>query len=90
MDKKTSELLEVFDIADLSFLLLIAKKNIKFLVAVSSLVAMIVFFISLNIEKQYLSESTIVIAPDENKIININEAYSTILSGLHSLNLNFL
>ena len=78
MDKKTSELLEVFDIADLSFLLLIAKKNIKFLVAVSSLVAMIVFFISLNIEKQYLSESTIVIAPDENKIININEAYSTI------------
>ena len=78
MDKKTSELLEAFDIADLSFLLLIAKKNIKFLVAVSSLVAMIVFFISLNIEKQYLSESTIVIAPDENKIININEAYSTI------------
>ena len=78
MDKKTSELLEAFDIADLSFLLLIAKKNIKFLVAVSSLVAMIVFFISLNLEKQYLSESTIVIAPDENKIININEAYSTI------------
>ena len=78
MDKKTSELIEAFDIADLSFLLLIAKKNIKFLVAVSSLVAMIVFFISLNLEKQYLSESTIVIAPDENKIININEAYSTI------------
>ena len=78
MDKKTSELLETFDIADLSFFLLIAKKKIKFLIAVSSLVAMIVFFISLNIEKQYLSESTIVIAPDENKIININEAYSTI------------
>ena len=29
-------------------------------------------------EKKYLSEATIVIAADENKIININEAYSTI------------
>ena len=44
MDKKTSELLEVFDIADLSFFLLIAKKNIKFLVAVSSLVVNDCFF----------------------------------------------
>ena len=28
-------------------------------------------------EKKYLSEATIVIEPDENKIVNINEAYST-------------
>ena len=81
MDKKTSELLEAFDIADLSFFLIIAKKNIKFLVVVSSLVAMIVFFISLNIEKQYLSSATIVIASDENKIVNINEAYATSATG---------
>ena len=36
-----------------------------------------VLFISLNMEKKYLSEATIVIEPDENKIVNINEAYST-------------
>ena len=78
MQQKTSELLDVFDIADLGFFYLIAKKNIKFLLITSLLVSMIVFFISLNIEKKYLSEATIVIAPDENKIVNINEAYSTI------------
>ena len=81
MDRKASELLETFDIADLNFFLLIAKKNLKFLITVSSLVAMIVFFISLNIEKQYLSSATIVIASDENKIVNINEAYATSATG---------
>ena len=78
MDKKTSELFDIFDLADLSFFILIAKKNIKFLLFVSGLIAFIAFLISLNIEKKYLSEATIVIAPDENKIVNINEAYSTI------------
>jgi len=78
MEKKTSELLDIFDLADLSFFILIAKKNIKFLLFVSGLIAFIAFLISLNIEKKYLSEATIVIAPDENKIVNINEAYSTI------------
>ncbi len=81
MSSKTSELLDAFDIADLRFFLLIAKKNIKFLVFSSLLVSMIVFFISLNIEKKYLSEATIVIEPDESKIVNINEAYSTITNG---------
>jgi uncharacterized protein involved in exopolysaccharide biosynthesis len=38
---------------------------------------MVVFLISLNIEKKYLSEATIVVEPDENKIVDINEAYST-------------
>ena len=78
MNTKTTELLKAFDIGDLKFFLLIAKKNLKFLILASLLVSMIVFFVSLNIEKKYLSESTIVIAPDENKIVNINEAYSTI------------
>ena len=77
MNNKTSELLKVFDLADLNFFLLIAKKNIKFLTFASLLVAMIVFFITLNIEKKYLSEATIVINPEENKIVNINEAYAT-------------
>ena len=77
MDSKTTELLDAFDLADLRFFLLIAKKNIKFILFASALVSLIVFLISLNIEKKYLSEATIVIAPDENKIVDINEAYST-------------
>ena len=81
MDNKTAGILDTFDIADLNFFVLIAKKNIKFLLIASILVSMIVFFISLNIEKKYLSEATIVIAPDENKIVNINEAYATSPTG---------
>ena len=77
MTSKTTELFDAFDISDIRFFLLIAKKNIKFILIASILVSMIVFFISLNIEKKYLSEATIVIEPDENKIVNINEAYST-------------
>tara|TARA_A100000164_G_scaffold334894_1_gene326482 strand:+ start:3691 stop:5832 length:2142 start_codon:yes stop_codon:yes gene_type:complete len=78
MNSKATDLLKVFDIADLNFLLLIAKKNIKPLILISLLVSIIIFFISLNLEKKYLSEATLVVAPDENKIVNINEAYSTI------------
>jgi succinoglycan biosynthesis transport protein ExoP len=77
MGSKTSELLDAFDFADLNFFILIAKKNIKFIIFASTLVSLVVFFISLNIEKKYLSEATIVVEPDENKIVNINEAYST-------------
>ena len=77
MDSKTNELLDAFDLTDLRFFLLIAKKNIKFILFASALVSLIVFLISLNIEKKYLSEAIIVIAPDENKIVDINEAYST-------------
>ena len=77
MTSKTTELFDAFDISDIRFFILIAKKNIKFILIASILVSMIVFFISLNIEKKYLSEATIVIEPDENKIVNINEAYST-------------
>ena len=78
MGSKTTELFDAFDLADLRFFLLIAKRNIKFILFASFLVSMIVFFISLNIEKKYLSEATIVIAPDENKIVDIDEAYSTL------------
>ena len=81
MSSKTTELFNTFDLADLRFFLLLAKKNIKFILSASALVSMIVFFISLNIEKKYLSEATIVIEPDENKIVDINEAYSTLNNG---------
>ncbi len=77
MSSKTSELFDAFDLSDLRFFLLIAKKNLKFLFFTSFLVSIFVLFISLNMEKKYLSEATIVIEPDENKIVNINEAYST-------------
>jgi len=81
MNNKAAEFLKVFDVADLKFILLIAKKNIKFLIFASLLVSMIVFFFTLNLEKKYLSEATIVVAPEENKIVNINEAYSTSETG---------
>ena len=71
MSSKTTELLDAFDIADLRFFLLIAKKNLKYILFASALASMVVFLISLNIEKKYLSEATIVIDPDENKIVNI-------------------
>ena len=77
MNSKTYEFLHAFNLDDLRFFVIIARKNIKFLIFASFLVSMIVFLISLNIEKKYLSEALIVIEPDENKIVNINEAYST-------------
>ena len=86
MSSKTFELFDTFDVADLNFFLLIAKKNIKFILFASALVSLIVFLISLNIEKKYLSEATIVIEPDENKIVDINEAYSTATSPFQSIN----
>ena len=77
MFKKTKNLFDIFDLGDLSFFILLAKKNIIHLLIASILVSVIVLFISLNMEKKYLSEATLVIAPDENKIVNIDEAYST-------------
>jgi uncharacterized protein involved in exopolysaccharide biosynthesis len=77
MINKTLSLFDVFDLGDLSFFILLAKKNLKHLIFASTLLSLIVFFISLNIEKKYLSEATLVISPDENKIVNIDEAYST-------------
>ena len=71
---------------DLRFCLIIAKKNIKFILFTSALVSLVVFLISLNMEKKYLSESIIVIEPDENKIVNINEAYSTATSAFQNVN----
>ena len=40
------------------------------------LISFVVLFISLNLEKKYLSEATLVIAQDENKFTDIEEAYS--------------
>jgi succinoglycan biosynthesis transport protein ExoP len=65
-----------FEIGDIKYFYLVAKKNIKNLVLLSFLVSLLVFFISLNLTKKYMSNATLVIAPDENKIVNIEEVYS--------------
>jgi len=77
MFKNSFALFDVFDLGDLSFFVLLAKKNLKNLIFASTLVSLVVLFISLNLEKKYLSTATLVIAPDENKLVNIDEAYST-------------
>ena len=73
---KINNLSNFFDIGDLKYYFLIAKKNIKNLLLVSLLISLAVYFVSLNIEKKFLSTATLVIAPDDNKIVNIEEVYS--------------
>jgi len=74
--KTFQNILNVFDVGDLKYFYLIAKKNSKHLILLSLLFSLIVFFVSLNLTKKYRSNATLVIAPDENKIVNIEEVYS--------------
>ena len=69
-------ILSLFDIGDFRYLLIIVKKNLKNLILLSTLISLLVFFISLNLTKKYMSNATLVISPDENKIVNIEEVYS--------------
>ena len=55
-------------LSDLKFFILVAK-NLKNLIILSTIVSLLVLIISLNQEKQYMSRATIVIEPDENKIV---------------------
>src|SRR6056300_848702 len=74
--KSFQNILNIFDVGDLKYFYLIAKKNAKHLILLSLLLSLIVFFFSLNLTKKYRSNATLVIAPDENKIVNIEEVYS--------------
>ena len=76
MINKINSIINIFDVGDLKFFLLVAKKNIKNLIVLSFLVSILVLLISLNLEKQYLSKATIVIEPEDNKIVNIEKVYS--------------
>ena len=76
MIKQFNEFINFFDIGDFKFVFLIFRKNLKNLILLSLCVAILVFLISLNIEKKYVSEATIVISPEENNIVNIEEVYS--------------
>jgi len=69
-------LFKFLDIGDLRYFFLVVKKNIKNLIILSSLISLLVFFVSLNLTAKYRSNATLVISPDENKIVNIEEVYS--------------
>ena len=76
MIDRINSLINVFDVGDLKFFFLVAKKNIKNLITLSLILSLLVFLISANQEKKFLSKATIVIEPDDNKIVNIEEVYS--------------
>jgi len=76
MIDRINSLINVFDVGDLKFFFLVAKKNIKNLITLSLIFSLLVFLISSNQEKKFLSKATIVIEPDDNKIVNIEEVYS--------------
>jgi len=69
-------LFKFLDIGDLRYFFLVAKKNIKNLIILSSLISLLIFFVSLNLTAKYRSNATLVISPNENKIVNIEEVYS--------------
>ena len=76
MIDRINSLLNIFDVGDLKFFYLVAKKNLKNLITLSLILSLLVFLISSNQEKKFLSKATIVIEPDDNKIVNIEEVYS--------------
>ena len=51
MVERINSLLNIFDVGDLKFFLLVAKKNLKNLLILSSIISLLVFIISLNQEK---------------------------------------
>ena len=81
MIDRINSLLNIFDVGDLRFLILVAKKNLKNLIILSAIISLLVFAISLKQEKKYLSNATIVIEPDDNKLVNIEEVYSLASQG---------
>ena len=76
MIERINSLINIFDVGDIRFFFLVAKKNFKNLIFLSLIIGILFFFISLNQEKKFLSKAIIVIEPDDNKIVNIQEAYS--------------
>ena len=76
MINSINSLINIFDVGDLKFFFLVAKKNLKNLITLSLIFSLLVFLISSNQEKKFLSKATIVIEPDDNKIVNIEEVYS--------------
>ena len=76
MIERINSILNIFDVGDLKFFYLVAKKNLKNLILLSLIISILALFISLNQQKKYLSKGIIVIEPDDNNIVNIEEVYS--------------
>ena len=71
MINRLNSLINIFDVGDLKFFYLVGKKNFKNLISLSIIISLLIFLISSNQEKKFLSKATIVIEPDDNKIVNI-------------------
>ena len=54
MIDRFNSLLNIFDVGDLKFFFLVAKKNLKNLIILSLLLSLLVYIISLNQEKNIL------------------------------------
>ena len=76
MINKIKSVLDIFDVGDLRFFIIVAKKNFKHILSITIIISLITFLFSLNQEKKYLSSATIVVAPDEQNLVNIEEVYS--------------
>ena len=81
MIDRINSIVNLFDIGDLRFLILVAKKNLKNLVILSGIISLLAFIISINQEKKYISKATIVIEPEDKKLVNIEEVYSMASQG---------
>ena len=56
MIERLNSLLNIFDVGDLKFFLLVAKKNLKNLLTLSIILSLLVLLISLNQEKNILAK----------------------------------
>ena len=72
INNKIDKTLDFIDL-DPKFLFSILKKNLIHLFLFVTLVTIIVYIFSLNIDKKYKSSAKIVIEPDDNNIVNIQE-----------------
>ena len=78
MKKALNEHLDkLSDLIDFNFFWIIFLKYKKIIVFLPILFVLLAFLISLNLQPIYKSTATLVIEPEENKIINIEEVYSS-------------
>ena len=75
MFQRINSIINIFDVGDFKFFFLVAKKNLRNLLFLSSIISLLILLISLNQEKKYLSNATIVIEANDNRIVNIEEVY---------------
>ena len=72
IDRKIDKTLLFVDL-DLKLLLSVLKKYIIHLIIFTSLISTLVYLASLNLDKKFKSTARIVIEPDDNNIVNIQE-----------------